>query len=424
MTPLSIAISTCLAACSAWSILGTAAILRVTHREKSRTDRLEPVTVLKPLAGADADLERNLTSFFEQDHRAIEIVFGITRRDDPARAVVERLRARFPEVPAKVIVHDGQRGMNPKVANLLGMIEHASHDVVLVSDSNVVVPRHYVREAVELLLRDERPGMVTHLFAGIGEDGLGAALENVQLTGFCAAGAALPTVVGDALVIGKSMMFSRRTLDALGGLERVADVLAEDWLLGKTFQHAGLPIRLAPTVLGNVTTGTSVRGFLDRQLRWAMIRARLRPVAQLLEVVTSPLALLPLAIFTWGLVPALAWCGAVLAVRDVGGWLALRGPRRAWIPLVLSPLREVLMLYVWARAPLKRHITWRGNRVRLGMGTYGFIAKPRRRPDSRTRRSSPPARPLPARPILRRRESIARGSSRRVSLPPLPSWRV
>src|SRR4029079_16164183 len=116
----------------------------------------------------------------------------------------------------------------------------ASHDVVLVSDSNVVVPRHYVREAVELLLRDERPGMVTHLFAGIGEDGLGAALENVQLTGFCAAGAALPTVVGDALVIGKSMMFSRRTLDALGGLERVPDVLAEDWLLGKTFQHAGL----------------------------------------------------------------------------------------------------------------------------------------------------------------------------------------
>ena len=79
------------------------------------------------------------------------------------------------------------------------------------------------------------------------------------------------------------MMFSRRVLDSLGGLERVADVLAEDWLLGKTFQHARLPIRMAPTILANVTRGTTLRGFLDRQLRWSMMRSRLRPTAQMLD---------------------------------------------------------------------------------------------------------------------------------------------
>jgi hypothetical protein len=59
----------------------------------------------------------------------------------------------------------------------------------------------------------------------------------------------------------------------------------------------------------------------------------------------------------------------------VGGWIALRGFSRAWLPALLSPLRELLMLMVWARAPFKRHVTWRGNRVRLGAGTLLFAVR-------------------------------------------------
>lgn len=369
--------------CSSFIALGVAATARVRLApDRPRATSRKPVSVLKPLAGADPGLEANLESFFRQDHETFELVFGVVRADDPSIAVVERLRARYPHVPVKLVLHDGARGMNPKVANLLGMLPHAAYDTLLVSDSNIRAPAHYVREMASLL-DDEQPGMVTNLFVGVGESGLGSALENVQIAGFCAGGMALPTLLGDALVVGKSMMFSRRALASLGGLERVADVLAEDWILGKMFQHAGLPVRLAPTIVENVTTGTRVRGFVDRQLRWAMIRSRLRPLAQLLEVVTSPLALLPLALHAWGPVIALAWMIAMLALRDVGGWVALRGLHRLWIPLFLSPLREVLMLIVWLRAPLKRHISWRGHRVRLGMGTFTFVAKEKRRPPFR-----------------------------------------
>lgn len=368
------------AICSSWVALGVCATLRVraAARRTHLPDDVRPVSILKPLSGRDADLASNLASFFVQDHPDFEIVFGVTRADDPAIEVVRELMGRYPHVAAKLVVHDGARGMNPKVANLLGMQAHATHDTLLVSDSNVRAPRHYVREmAAHLTVHEaagERPGLVTNLFAGVGEDGLGSALENVQLAGFCASGMALATLAGDALVVGKSMMFSRRVLDELGGLERVADVLAEDWLLGKMYQHAGLRVTLAPTVLANVTSGMTVRDFGDRQLRWAMIRSRLRPLAQLLEVVASPLALLPFAIAVLGAKAAIVWALATLVVRDVGGWIALRGRKNAWIPFALAPVRELLMFVVWLRAPFKRHVAWRGHVVRVGMGTFGFLS--------------------------------------------------
>ena len=41
----------------------------------------------------------------------------------------------------------------------------------------------------------------------------------------------------------------------------------------------------------------------------------------------------------------------------------------AGAPLLLAPLSDLLMLSVWACAPLKRHVSWRGTRLRLGAGT-------------------------------------------------------
>ena len=37
----------------------------------------EPISILKPLAGLDLDLESNLRTFFEQDYPAFEILFAV-----------------------------------------------------------------------------------------------------------------------------------------------------------------------------------------------------------------------------------------------------------------------------------------------------------------------------------------------------------
>jgi ceramide glucosyltransferase len=365
---------------TAWIVAGFVAVLRVTRRRvplpRGRDAALlPPVSVLKPLCGRDADLEENLESFFCQDHPKMELVFGAVDAADPALEVARSLIARYPSVRARIVVHSGAGALNPKVDNLLGMLPAARHDLLLVSDSNVRAPSHYLRELVTIFQR-EGAGVATNLFAGTGEDALGAALENVQLAGFCAAGVALPTMLGDPMLVGKSALFSRRTLERLGGLRRLSDVMAEDFVMGKTFAHAGEKLVVAPTVLSNVTRVMSVRQMLTRHLRWTMFRFRLRPVTAALEPLTSPLALLPLAWVGFG--PwAIAWALSLVLLRDLGGWLLLRGARGALVPIVLGPLRELLLLGVWLIAPFKRHVSWRGKRFLLGAGTLLYLDRAR-----------------------------------------------
>lgn len=372
---LPVLVGVLLAVTTAWTVAGLVAVLLLTRRHVAEGAPTLGVSVLKPLCGTDPDLRKNLTSFFEQDHSTFELVFGVVDSNDPALELVRELRARYPSVPCQVVVHSGAGSLNPKVDNLRGILPAASHDLVLVSDSNIRAPRHYVRELATLYAR-ERPGLVTNLFAGVGEGSFGAALENVQLTGFCAAGVALPTVLGDPLLVGKSALFSRTRFEALGGLERLSDVLAEDFVMGKTFAHAGDRVLVAPTVLANVTRRVSLASVFGRHLRWAMLRFRLRPVAAALEPLTSPLVLLAPA--WWLLGPsALIWAMTLLSIRDLGGWLALRGRRRWYIPIVLSPLRELGALAIWCLAPLKQHVSWRGKRYRLGAGTLLYAEEPK-----------------------------------------------
>ncbi len=364
---------TLVAACSVWNVAGTLSVARAIRPRPASARPPPPVSVLKPLSGADEGLYANLKSFFEQDHPEFELLFALTDSADPALQVVARLEREFPHVRSRVVVHEGGTALNPKVRNLLGIEPHARHDLVLISDSNVHAPPHYVRELASLH-ESEHAGIVTNLFAGRGEQSLGAALENVQLNGFCAAGSALPTLSGDAAIIGKSTLFSRAALGRLGGLTRLSCVLAEDFILGKMFEHAGQRIVIAPTVLDNPNRLLSLRAAFARHLRWSMLRWRLRPIAALLEPVTSPLLMLPMA---WSLLGPLAllWLVLLLTIRDLGGWVLLRGWGRAWIPVLLGPVRELAAPLAWLLGALKRHVTWRGQRLRLSAGTLLYAER-------------------------------------------------
>ncbi len=359
--------------CVSWTTFG---LLAIGSRRKKRvlsSEHARPgVTILKPLCGTDASLYGNLETFFVQDYERYEIVFGIEGSQPALVALVESLRLRYPNVSAKVVIHQGASGLNPKVRNIRQMVSSAQYDLLLISDSNISAPEEYVQDAVDTFLDDEtHTGIVTNLFVGYGESTLGSALENVQLNGFCVAGAALPTLLGDACVVGKSMLFSRRAFEKIGGFEKVSDVLAEDFVMCKMFQHAGYKVRLANVVLRNVTQSLSLKSFFDRHVRWAMLRIRLRPAGYLLEPLTSPLFMLP---FAWHLMgrDALLLAIVLWQMRDVGQWIILRGPHASVLPIVLAPLRDAISLVVWAFAPFKKHVVWRGTRVRLGAGTLLF----------------------------------------------------
>jgi hypothetical protein len=120
----------------------------------------------------------------------------------------------------------------------------------------------------------------------------------------------------------------------------------------------------------NIIAKSTLATFFRRQLRWNMIRLRLQPFPFLLEPLTIPLFTAAVAILL-GAPPwwALGWAIVITALRDAAQWIMMRGARGLAGALLAIPLREVLLVLIWLSTFPKRHVTWRGNRVRVSAGT-------------------------------------------------------
>jgi ceramide glucosyltransferase len=351
-----------MAVCTAATLIALAALLAATRRRARPAVELPPVTVLKPLCGADDALEANLETFFRQRYPRYEIVFGVADAADPAVVVAHRLMARHPEVEARVVVHDGRRGLNPKVANLRAMLAAGAHDHVVISDSNIAVGPGYLESMARRLTG--RVGIVMSLFAGAGERTLGARLESLHLTGVVAG-----TLAASHCVVGKSLLFRRSVFESLGGMESLASVLAEDYVMGRMFTEAGWEVAIADEVVRNVNVRASVWAFVRRQARWGLLRSRLKPLVYPLEPLVNPIAVGVAAAALDGSLWPLAWAVGLTLVRDVVAWLHLRGARGLGAALALGVPKDLLVLAAWLAAPFKRHVTWRGHRLRVSAGS-------------------------------------------------------
>lgn len=354
--------------------LGRMALRRRQRRQRRREGvaRAPRVTLFKPLAGHDDELEANLESFARIDYPSFEILLGVASPSDPTYAAARRFVARHRRLHARLVVTDRDAAINPKVAQLVGLERVATGDVYVISDSNVRVGPGYLWSLVEELA-DERVGMVTSVFAGTGERTLGAALENLQLCASTTPGmVALDTVSDRPLTVGKSMAVRRRDLARLGGFGPVGDVLAEDHALGRRFLGAGFLARTSLEPVENRNVGCTMARTLERHTRWSKMRRVLYPAAFGAEPLLTPVvvatacALLAPGRLTAAVLAAVCvWqtALALLAVRVLRGrWMAWR-----WLPLEV--FRSYVGAFCWVRACLSRRIEWRGNAFLLRRGT-------------------------------------------------------
>ncbi len=348
------------------------ALLRARRRTPVVASRAPRVTIFKPLAGNDDELEENLESFAALDYPSFEILFGVASTRDPAAHQARQFLARHPELDARLIVTDRDAAINPKVAQLIGMDRHATGEVVVISDSNVRVSARYLWRLVSEL-EDPDVGIVTSILAGTGERSLGAALENLQLATVVTPG----IIIGASLTsrpptVGKSMAMRRRDLVILGGFRRLSAVLAEDHVVGRLFLDAGFSVRTSLEAVENRNVDCSLWRTLERHTRWAKMRRSLVPLAFFAEPLAAPLAVASLMV---ALAPSRATVAVAViaaALQTVVGLLSvrvLRGRGLVWYYAPLEIVRTYVSLLCWIRACVSRRISWRGHAFYLQSGS-------------------------------------------------------
>jgi len=328
-----------------------------------------PVTIMKPCAGADDDLDACLESFCRLNYPSYQIVFGVRDASDAAYPVLQTVKARHPEMDIEIVLCSAGRAASPKVANLEVMITHAKHATLWLSDSNTLVHPDTLASMIDEL-NVEGVGVVASPIVGVGETTLGSTLEILQLSTFTNL-TAMATIVfpGRLTVPGKSMLVPREIVEAIG-FDELGKYFGEDEILFSEVRKRNLRCVLGRYAVGNVCRRATVKRFMSRHHRWAQIRWSTAPMlACLYEFIFSPVV----PSFVWAIVAPTRLSLTALAIAMVYQLLAdslvlylMRGRALPLRQLPVIWLRPMLSAYLSFRAAIDRRVEWRGQHFWMG----------------------------------------------------------
>jgi ceramide glucosyltransferase len=348
-------------------------LLRKTKRKAHPNP--EPVTILKPLHGAEPRLAECLASFCAQDYPApVQIIFGLQDSHDPALAIAQGLKEKFPALDIGITVDGTAHGTNAKLSNLINMNATAKHDILIAVDSDILAPPDYLEQLVALL---QKPGAGAVSVLYYGESAgpvwsrLAAAWINTHF---------LPSVmVGMALGLakpcfGSTIALKREVLERIGGFEAFADQLADDYAIGAAVRRSGFSVEIGPSTVGHVCHEESLRDLLRHQLRWARTIRSIDLPGYLGSFVAHPFGLALL-----GVAAGSASCLA-LAVLALGLRLGLyKAVERSFAlqrqDYWILPITDLIAFGVFVWSFFGTSVTWkRASYTVLGDGT---LAHPR-----------------------------------------------
>jgi len=349
-----------------WSALGIS-----RQKAAATAGPLPPVSLLKPLRGADPELHEALRSHCAQDYPAFEVILGVGDAADPAVPVAEQLVSEF-SGRVRLVICPEALGANRKVSKLVQMLAQARHGHVLVTDSDIHVPPDYLRHILAHF-EDPEVGMVTCLYRGRPGATLGSRLEALGIsTDFIPGVLAARQLEGVRFGLGSTLALSRKALDAIGGFQPIADYLADDYELGARVSKSGMRVALSRFVVETHIHEYSFVRFFEHQLRWARTVRNSRPASYFGMALSFGQ--------TWALGALLLsrfapWAWGLLALTVLGRWgmalgvgAGLLGDREVVRSFWLIPLRDFLSVLVWLGSYAGRRIHWRGGDFILDKG--------------------------------------------------------
>jgi ceramide glucosyltransferase len=325
------------------------------------------VSVVRPLFGLDNFCEETLESSFQLDYPAYEIIFCVARASDPVLPLVERLIARHPGRPARVIVGDEQVSPNPKLNNCVRGWDAARYDWIILADANVLMPNN----AIQRLLASwrSRTGLVCSMPLGSRPRNLWAELECSFLNTFEVRWQYCAEAVGLGFAQGKTMLWRREVMDKGGGIRALGAEIAEDAASTKLVRRQGLSVNL---VNRPFEQPLGCRGFRDvwlRQVRWARMRRKAFPLYYAPEIlagvalpclaVSYAASMLDLNVTAATLGAALAWYGPEALLARQNRW------HFSWRMPFLFVFRDLMLPVIYIDAWITDEFVWRGNEMTM-----------------------------------------------------------
>jgi len=322
-----------------------------------------PVTILKPLHGFEPDLYAHLASFCMQNYPGpVQIVFGVTDPTDPAATVLRQLIADFPDRDLVLAISPRRHGANAKVSNLINMQHEARHELLVISDSDILVPGDYLK-VVTASLNQPGVGLATCLYRGAAAAGTWSRFAAAAIDYHFLPNVLVGLKLGLAApCFGSTIAITKTTLAKIGGLQSVAEQLADDYALGMAVRRVGLQVAIPPFIVTHVCAERSLRELLLHEIRWARTIRAMDSLGFAGLAVTYAVPLALLGVILGGLTPAASVLVVALACR-----FALQAELHRLLQLRngifwLGPIRDILSFVVFVASFFGRRVEWRGHR--------------------------------------------------------------
>jgi ceramide glucosyltransferase len=219
-------------------------------------------------------------------------------------------------------------------------------------------------------MEDPSVGLVSNMIRGVSGRSLGAFMENLHLNSFIVGSVCfLDKYLKMPCVVGKSMLMRKVELEAIGGFRSVKDFLAEDYIIGERIHALSKRVVLSGHLINNVNEYWGIKRFINRHTRWGKLRWQIGGVKYFSELACNAvfMSFMPMVIMPMSKVSLLL--AATVSFLKIGHDFYLGKKLRADMnPLLylLSPVKDLIIGFVWFVPILSNTVAWRGHRYIIG----------------------------------------------------------
>lgn len=339
------------------------------HRRFPSSNRNPPVTILKPIKGADEFTEECLRSWVNQDYKGkAQILFAVDSKDDPAYKICARIVNESVGVDAQIVVCNRNSGTNAKVSKLVQLTPLIKGEIVIVSDADVRAPSDLISGSVGLF-ENEDIGLVCCFYTLANPATFAMKWEAVAINSdFWTQVLQAKSIKPINFALGAVMMIRKTALEEIGGFNAVADRLADDYWLGRLISESGFKVELSPIVVECFHDPASWKETFAHQLRWSRTIRICEPLSYFFSIISNLTLWVSLFLIVNPSLPAFGFFFSGILTRIFTATYyqkKLTGGKIRAYEVIMPIFKDLTQFFIWVLSFMGNTVEWRGKKYKV-----------------------------------------------------------